>query len=108
MTSDFKWGMLIVSCADRLRVSGFCAVPFVDKEVIPPFDGSPHGIFVWFICETISQKDEFRMEELSSATRRLKAMAIENGFPVAAAETIQTDVTSLVEIERGGGRFYFF
>jgi hypothetical protein len=91
-----------------LRDSGECAVPFVDWEVMPPFDGSPDGIFVWFICQTIALKDRFRRESLRDATLRLRTMAVESGFPSAAAETLQSDVTSAEEIDTGGGRFYFF
>jgi hypothetical protein len=108
MTSDFRWSTLIVSCAERLRDSEECSVPFVDCEVVPPFDGSPDGIFIWFICETVALKERFRAEALLSATRRLRAIAIEGGFPAAAADTLLSDVTSKEDIEQGGGRFYFF
>ena len=108
MASDFKWGRLIVNCVERLRDAGTVAVPFVDQEVMPPLDGTPSGIFVWFICDTIARKDQFRADALSGATRALRAMALESGFSPGAADSLRTDVTSLQEIERGGGRFYFF
>ncbi len=108
MTTDFKWGTMIVACTEQLRDSGVCLVPFVDREVIPPFDGRPDGIFAWFICDTVATKERFRAEELPNAMRRLRAIAVENGFPKAAAESLRSDVTSKVDIEKGGGRFYFF
>jgi hypothetical protein len=108
MTSDFKWGTLIVSCTERLRDSAECPVPFVDCEVMSPFDGSPDGIFVWFICDTVALKERFRAEALVSATRRLRTIAMEAGFPAASTETLRSDVTSKEDIEKGGGRFYFF
>jgi hypothetical protein len=108
MTSDFRWGTLIVASVRRLRDSGVCAVPFVDYEVIPPFDGSPDGIFVWFICEAAVTKDLFMATELLNATRRLQSIAVEDGFPKSAAQTLRTAVTSKTEIEQGGGRFNFF
>jgi hypothetical protein len=108
MTSDFRWGTLIVASVRRLRDSGACAVPFVDFEVIPPLDGSPDGIFVWFICEHAVSKDLFNATELLNVTRRLKVIAVGDGFPKAAAETLRSAVTSKPEIEQGGGRFNFF
>lgn len=108
MASDFRWGTLVVATARQLRDSGDCAVPFVDCEVVPPFDGSPDGIFVWFICDSVATKNRFREHALSYATSRLRTVAVEAGFPTASAETLRTDVTSNEEIESGGGRFHFF
>ena len=108
MTSDFRWGTLVAATARALRDSGECIVPFVDSEVIPPFDGSPNGIFVWFICDSATTRDEFRARALPYATGRLRTLVVEAGFPAAAAETVRTDVTSNEEIESGGGRFNFF
>ncbi len=108
MTSDFGWGTLVGATARALRDSGGCTVPFVDCEVIPPFDGSPDGIFVWFICDSVTTRDRFRTHAISYATGRLRTLVVEAGFPAASAETLQTDVTSNEEIEAGGGRFYFF
>jgi len=108
MSSNFSWGDLIVASVRRLRDSGACAVPFVDFEVIPPFDGSADGIFVWFICETAAAKDIFNATELLNATRRLQGIAVEDGFPKSGAETLRSAVTSKPEIEQGGGRFNFF
>ena len=48
------------------------------------------------------------MEALSAATQRLRSMLVDAGFPAASAESLQSDVTSREEIERGGGKFYFF
>jgi hypothetical protein len=107
MGTDFKWGELIVRCVRQLRDAGEGA-PFVDVEVIPPFDGRPDGIFVWFICETVTLKERFRSESLHDASLQLRALAAEAGFPLEAAVTLRTDVTSTEEIEAGGGRFYFF
>ena len=108
MTSDFKWAGLIVACTKRLRDSLVCPVPFVDCQIIPPLTGSPDNIGVWFICDTILEKERFRSDALSFATQRLRTMAVEDGFPAASAETLRSDVTSEEDIQRGGGRFYFF
>jgi hypothetical protein len=108
MTSDFGWGTLVAAATRALRDSGDCIVPFVDCEVIPPFDGSPDGIFVWFICDSVTTRNRFRARTLPYATVRLRTLAVEAGFPAAAAETLRTDVTSNEEIESGGGRFTFF
>src|SRR5688572_18210353 len=81
MTHDFKWGNLIVACAHRLRDSGGLAIPIRDCEVMPPFSGSPDGIFVWFICDTALTKDRFRATCLSRAVEALRTMAVDAGFP---------------------------
>jgi hypothetical protein len=108
MTSDFKWGIMIVACMRRLRDSGECVVPFVDCEVLPHFDGSPDDIFAWFICNDGVANERFRAEALMDPTRRRCAMAIEAGFPRESTDTLRTDVTSEEDIEAGGGRFAFF
>ena len=108
MAYDFKWAHLIVACTKRLRDSMVCPVPFVDCQIIPPLTGDPDNIGVWFICDTILEKERFRFEALSFATERLRMMAVEDGFPTASAETLRSDVTSEEDIQRGGGRFYFF
>jgi hypothetical protein len=93
---------------ERLRDSHVCSVPFVDWEVMPPFDGSPDGVFVWFICSTPSDSGSFRVDALTDATNRLRSLAIDAGLPERSATTLRTDVTSHAEIEAGGGRFHFF
>jgi hypothetical protein len=108
MTSNFRWGTLVAATTRALRDSGECIVPFVECEVIPPFDGSPDGIFVWFICDSVTTRDGFRARALPYATGRLRTLVVEAGFPAAAAETLRTDVTSNEEIESGGGRVNFF
>jgi hypothetical protein len=108
MTSDFKWGILVVDCVRKLRDADGAPLGFVDWEVIPPFDGSPQGIFVWFICDTIAAKLRFRERAAANMTERLRALAVEGGFPSEAATTLRSDVTSAEEIKAGGGRFFFF
>jgi hypothetical protein len=108
MTSDFKWGIMIVACMRRLRDSGECVVPFIDCEVLPHFDGRPDDIFAWFICDNSVTKDRFRAHALVDATRRLRTIAVEAGFPKESADTLRTDVTSEDDIQSGGGRFAFF
>jgi hypothetical protein len=108
MAHDFKWARLIVACTKRLHDSMESPIPFVDCEIIPPLTGSPDNIFVWFVCDTIATKERFRSAALSAATKRLRVMAVEDGFPVGSAETMRSDVTSEEDIQSGGGRFYFF
>ena len=108
MSTDWRWGRLIVDCMKRLRDMDACSVTFVDYEVIPDFTGSPEKMFVWFICDTRALKLQFRDSALISCSARLRGMALEAGFPETAAASLMTDVTSQEEIEAGGGRFYFF
>lgn len=103
----FRWGVLVVDCARRLREDR--AMPgIVDAEVIPPFDGSPDGIFVWFICTTRAEVAPFRANALTSSTSKLREALLSAGFPAAAVSSVRTDVTSLEDIEAGGGRFAYF
>jgi hypothetical protein len=103
----FRWGSLVVDCALRLR--GDRALPgIVDVEVIPPLDGSPHNILAWFICATRAEVAPFRAATLSAATSRLRGTLLAAGLPAAAASSLRTDITSLEDIEAGGGRFAYF
>lgn len=98
----------MIECLRRMRADDELSVPFVDWEVIPPFDGSAEDIFVWFICATRALKDGFRAECLDEATKRLRTKVVAEAFPHAAAETLRSDATSVEEIDAGGGRFHFF
>ena len=98
----FKWAMLVVDCMKQMRAEGF---PFVDQEVLPPFNGSANGISAWFICEHYYARERF---DLQAATEALKNKLQDSGFPREGVETLQTRITSKTEIEAGGGRFHFF
>ena len=98
----FKWGLLLIDCMKQLRNEG---LSFVDQEVLPNFDGSPNGIFAWFICEHFAAKERF---DLRNATEALRSKMKAAEFPESAIETLRTGVTSQTEIQAGGGRFYFF
>ena len=99
---QFRWALLVADCMKQLGAGG---LPFVDQEVIPNFDGSPEGIFAWFICEHFSAREKF---DLQAATDALKHKLRDAQFPQSALETLRTGVTSQTEIEAGGGRFHFF
>jgi hypothetical protein len=86
----------------ELRAEGF---RFVDQEVIPNFDGSPKGIFAWFICEHFYAREKF---DLQAATEALRNKLRDAEFPQVAVETLRTGVTSQTAIQAGGGRFHFF
>jgi hypothetical protein len=40
----------------------------------------PDNIFVWFVCDTIATKERFRSGALFAATKRLRVMAVEDGW----------------------------
>jgi hypothetical protein len=104
----FKWGLLVVQCAKELGAAPDLPAPYIDCEVIPPLDGSPDRVFVWFIVQRKSLVDRFRAQALVFATRRLRELLVSRGFPPQAADTLRTDVTSQEAIDAGGGRFYYF
>ena len=56
----FKWALLVVDRMKQLRAEGF---RFVDQEVIPNFDGTPKGMFAWFICEQYDAREEFDLQD---------------------------------------------
>lgn len=98
----FRWALLVVDCMKQLRTDG---LGFVDQEVIPNFNGSPDGIFAWFICEHSYAREKF---DLRAATQALRNKLRDAEFPQGAVETLRTGVTSQTEIQAGGGRFSFF
>ena len=104
----FHWGKLVVRCLEVLRDQPGLPVRFVDFEVLPPFDGAPDNIFVWFICGQRTEAESFRCSCLDDATTLLRAALLREAFPEGAASSLRTGVTSLEEIEAGGGRFYYF
>jgi hypothetical protein len=104
LEEPFHWGLL-VEVVRRLRDLGRVAPAFVDWEVLPHFDGRSEDIFVWFIRDTRAMRSRFAAEALASATEAFRALA---GLPEAAVRTLTCDVTSLEDIEAGGGRFLFF
>ena len=104
----FKWGAVVVSCSEDLRENQDLEVSFVDFEVVPPLDGSPDGIFLWFICEKALDAKKFKREALRAATNKVRSRMIKCGFSPESAESLCSDVTSSQDIEAGGGRFSFF
>lgn len=83
-------------------------VRFVDYEVLPNFDGRPDGIWVWFICAQKAETVPFREQCLDDATSEVRQRLLRQGFPKSAASSLGSSVTSLEDIEEGGGRFVYF
>jgi hypothetical protein len=104
----WKWGNAMLKCVAEIRTRRTSSCAFVDEEVMPRFDGRPDDMFVWFICRTRTEKEAFRKAELRRITKALKESMSRAGFPDDAIASLSTDVTSLEDIEDGGGRFYFF
>ncbi len=103
-----RWGNLVVDCLKNFREQQDILVRFVDFEVIPHFDGSADDIYVWFICTRCAETLPFRERCLEKATNELRQRLLRREFPESAASSLGTDVTSLEEIEAGGGRFAYF
>ena len=105
---DRRWGTLVVDCLKYCQEQQDFPVRFVDFEVIPPFDGSADDISVWFICADSAETALFRKHCLEAATNELRQRLLRREFPKSAAASLGCDVTSLEEIEEGGGRFAYF
>ena len=75
--------------------------------LVKPGNEDPEDIFVWLICS--QDEDVLPLQPRIGFLRdRLREAMVAAGFPTPAIETVQTDVTSLKRIEKGGGRFYYF
>jgi hypothetical protein len=104
----FCWGTELVACFDELRPAfARRSPPIVDREIMPHLDGRPDDIFIWFICERAADVTlaEAHRRELQAA---IQERMVAHGFPKHAVDTLQSGVTSLEDIEVGGGRFYYF
>jgi hypothetical protein len=104
---DFHWGKLVVSCLRSQRETQVEAPAFVDFEVLPHFDGRPDDMFVWFFCALRTEVAPFRAR-LVRVTQDLREVLLKRDFPAQAAATLKIDVTSMEDIEAGGGRFAYF
>lgn len=105
---QFRWGKLVAECAQELLRSQSWSATIVDVEVIPPFDGSPDGIFVWFICARRADVPVHRAKSLPQATSRLRELLTAAGFPASGYSSLQSDFTSVEDIDAAGGRFNYF
>jgi len=103
----FKWPLLAkktFAAPDAFKDLG---VSIVDVELIPNFNGSPEGLFCWFILGTEREKltAKSRASEIEAEARRLLAQV---GFPAVAIPSFKFGYTCQPEIDAGGGRFAFF
>lgn len=106
--NDRHWGNQMLACFDDLRPDlAKHEPPVIDREVIPSFSGDPDGIVIWLICDC--SEDVVLLEAAKPAlTTLLQERMGHRGFPASAIESLLVSMTSLQDIESGGGRFYFF
>ena|ERR1019366_7734713 len=104
----FRWGVLLIECLKAISSALPTEVEVVDYEVMPHFDGRPDDMFVWFICSTKEAKGLFNRDVRVLALNLLHEEIARRGFPRNAVDSLKMDVTSKIDIEEGGGRFYFF
>jgi hypothetical protein len=104
----FRWGMELVACFDDLRpVFAPCSPSIVVREIMPPCDGRPDDMFIWFLCERAADVPLAEVHRLKIHAAILARMT-GRGFPKEAVDTLQSGVTSLEDIEVSGSRFYYF
>ena len=100
--------MLTAECGRELSQRLDLPFPFVDCEVIPPLDGSAEDMFIWFIVEDRTDVPGFREQGLEFTTTQLREALLRRGYPSDALVSLRSDVTSMDDINAGGGRFYYF
>ena len=104
--NHFRFGRLVAEAltAEAFKDSGHRVV---DREVIPPFDGSPEDMWVCLISSTAEEAQAAR-EEAPALEERARAVLATRGYPAEALPSFRLYFTSVPEIEAGGGRFYYF
>ena len=102
----WKYGMLVVRTLVP-EVFADLGHAVVDKEVIPPFDGSPEDISTTLIFAT-DEEAEAAENDLDRLAARARSALADAGFPAEALPTLTFWTASLPAIERGGGRFFYF
>ncbi len=104
----WHWGKQMIACLDDLRIElQKHQPPVVDWEIMPSFTGSADDIFVWFICDTTADVEGLKATE-DSLKAKIQDCMKAHKFPASAVSSLQVGSTSLEDIEKGGGRFYFF
>jgi hypothetical protein len=104
----WRWGKALLSCYDDLKADLAARDPAVlDREVIPNFDGSANGLFLWLICARSSDVPRLSAQEGELRVLVTTAMA-RRGFSREAQDSLGLNFTSREDIEAGGGRFYYF
>jgi hypothetical protein len=102
------WGKQMIGCFEDLRAElSKHQPPVVDSEIIPAFSGSPAAMVVWFICESAGDVQKLKSTE-DLLRSRIQARMETRGFPPSAVSSLRVASTSLEDIEKGGGRFYYF
>jgi len=104
----FHHAKTVVRAMDTIMLSQSCEPRFVDTEVIPPFDGSPEDIWVWFIVDRSDEIPGFQENCFEDSMVLLKQELRLLGFPENALETLRGNVTSREDIQNAGGRFAYF
>ncbi len=106
--TNWHWGKKMLACFDELRADfAQHKPPIIDREDIPSFSGDPDGMVIWIICKHSDGVNQLETDKPALTTLLQERMG-HRGFPPAAIESLFVSVTSLQDIESGGGRFYFF
>ena len=94
-----------VATVKRLRATTGLAV--IDRELMVEFGGGPRLPGVWLILKTEAESNDAKpaIETFRAQVRRMLA---EGGYPPEHAAVADVEVTSLEEIEAGGGKFSYF
>lgn len=106
-SSEFRFAELVLRCLKQPDAFESTFHRPVDVEVIPNFSGDADRIEAWLIFDT---RERAESAEASSTLLRSRALDVLRaaGFPSGALKSFRLSVTSVAEIEEGGGRFAFF
>jgi hypothetical protein len=69
---------------------------------------APKTCLSGFIVQKRAEISGFRERALKAITTQLRELLAARGYPSQALAGLRSDVTSMEDIEAGGGRFYFF
>lgn len=72
----WRWAMTVVACLESLRENLKLPISFVDFEVMPPFNGSADGIFVWLIVKHANEVTFFHEKCLEAAAHGLRKSVV--------------------------------
>ncbi len=105
--STFHYAQLVLETLRDPDVYDGLEVRPIDVEVIPNFSGEPDRIQVWLIFESREARGRAN-ESTEQISQQVTEALVKAGFPSDSTRTLTVRLTSVPEIDDGGGRFAYF